>query len=140
MPKFIPTKLSSMLKKLRKHKPPGLPPSSSSPSLVQQQSRTQTPNSTPSLARQPLTDRSATEAASLIANNIATSVVAPTLNATPSRLETTSMSRSVAKDTAVNALKLLLKISSDIPGPGVKPALAGLLTIIERVQVRWRSI
>jgi hypothetical protein len=46
----------------------------------------------------------------------------------------------MAKDTAVNALKLLLKISSDIPGPGVKAALSGLLTIIERVQVRWQSI
>ncbi|KAF8223668.1 hypothetical protein L208DRAFT_1411499 [Tricholoma matsutake] len=41
----------------------------------------------------------------------------------------------MAKDTAVNTLKLLLKISSDIPGPGVKVALLGLLTIIERVQI-----
>jgi hypothetical protein len=40
----------------------------------------------------------------------------------------------------VNALKLLLKLASDIPGPGVKPALSGLLTIIERVQVRCRNI
>ena len=66
----------------------------------------------------------------------------PISDSVPSSSETapTSISRSVAKDTAVNALKLLLKIASDIPGPGVKPALSGLLTIIERVQVRWRNI
>jgi hypothetical protein len=140
MPKFIPTKLPSMLKKLRKHKSPGS--QSSLSSLVQQRpSGTTTPIPTPSLASHPLTDLSTIEAASLIASNIATSVAAPiSSNAIPSRLETTPAIGSVAKDTAVNALKLLLKISSDIPGPGVKPALAGLLTIIERVQVRWRSI
>jgi hypothetical protein len=138
MPKFIPRKLSSMLKKLGKHKSPRSQPSSWSPSLIQQQSNARTPNPTPSLAIQPLTDPSATEAASLIADNLATSV-APTSNVIPSRSETAPTSRSMAKDTAVNALKLLLKISSDIPGPGVKPALSGLLTIIERVQVRWQA-
>jgi hypothetical protein len=140
MPKFIPPKLSSMLKKLRKHKSPRSQPSSSSPSLIQQQSNTRTLDPTPSLAIQPLTDPSATEAASLIAYNLATSVAAPTLNVIPSRSETAPTSRSMAKDMSVNALKLLLKISSDIPGPGVKAALSGLLTIIERVQVRWQSI
>jgi len=130
MPKFISPKFSSVFKKLGKK-----PPSSSSPSLVQQQpSRPATQNPTPSLARDPLADRSATEAASLIAYNLATSVGAPTSNDIPSRSESALTSRSVAKDTAVNALKLLLKIASDIPGPGIKPALSGLLTIIERVQ------
>jgi hypothetical protein len=128
-----------MLKKLAKPKP-RQPQASSSPSLVQQQpSRTPTPNPTPSLARQPLAERSATEAASLVADGLATSVGTPTSNTIPSDLETAPTSRSGGKGTAVNALKLLLKIASDIPGPGVKPALAGLLTIIERVQVRCKA-
>ena len=129
-----------MFKKLGKHKPQGL---QSNPSLVQEQpSGTLTPNPTPSLVTQPLANRSATETASPVAYNLATSVAVPTSNPLPSSSETapTSTGRTVAKITAVNALKLLLKIASDIPGPGVKPALAGLLTIIERVQVRQRNI
>ena len=140
MRKFISPKFSSMFKKFGKHKSQG---SQSNPSLVQQQpSGTLTSNSTASLATQPLANRSATETASLVAYNLATSVAVPTSNPLPSSLETapTSTGRAVAKDTAVNALKLLLKIASDIPGPGAKPALAGLLTIIERVQVRQRTI
>ncbi|KAF8218602.1 hypothetical protein L208DRAFT_1419790 [Tricholoma matsutake] len=137
MPKFIRS-ISSILKKLVKlvkHKSRGSQPSSSSPSQVQQRpSRIPTANPT---ASHPLTDHPAIEAASY---NPATSVVAPTSNAIQSGSETAPASRSVAKDTAVNALKLLLKISSDIPGPGVKIALLGLLTIIERVQVHLRSI
>jgi hypothetical protein len=139
--------LSSMFEKLRKSKPQGSQPSSSGPSLVQQQpSKTTTMNPTPSLAREPLTDRpttEATQATSRSAYNLATSVAAATSNAISesSHSETTlPTNRSVAKDTAVNALKLLLTIASDIPGPGVEPALAGLLTIIEKVQVRWRCI
>jgi hypothetical protein len=121
-----------MFKKFGKHKSPGSQPSLSSPSLVQQSPST--PNPTPTLANQ-LADRSGTETASLTAYNLATSVVAPASNVIPSRLETAPTSCSVGKDTAVNALKLLLKIASDIPGPGVKAALSGLLIIIERVQV-----
>jgi hypothetical protein len=137
VPKFIPTKFSSMFKKFGKHKPPVSRPSSSNPSLVQQQSsRAPTPNPMPSLAIQPLADRSATEAA----YNVATSVAAPTSNPISSRSDVAPTSHSVAKDTAVNALKLLLNLASDIPGPGVKPALSGLLTIIERVQVCCRNI
>jgi hypothetical protein len=127
-----PTKKSfpAMLKKLFKHK-------SSSSSTIQQEPLT--PNHSPSLSS--LAGHSATETASLITHSIATSVAVPTANATsPSNSETTPTSRSVAKDTTVNALKLLLKISSDIPGPGVKAALSGLLTIIERVQVCWQNI
>ncbi|KAF8222361.1 hypothetical protein L208DRAFT_1413551 [Tricholoma matsutake] len=131
MPKFIP----SVLKRLIKPRSPGSQPNSS---LVQQQSsRIPIPNPTASLARHPLTDRPEIEATSY---NPATSVEAPASNAIQSRSEIAPTSPSVAKDTAVNALKLLLKISSDIPGPGVKVALLGLLTIIERVQVKEMEI
>ena len=128
-----PTKLSfpAMFKKLLKRK-------SLSPSSAQQQP-SRTPNIPASLTS--LVDRSATKTASLITHNIATSVAAPTsyASATPSHsMKTTS--RSVAKDTTINALKLLLKVSSDIPGPGVKAALGGLLTMIERVQVCWHNM
>ena len=128
-----------MFKKLGKHKSPGLQRASSSLNLVpeEQPPEAGTPNPMPSLARDPLADRSVTEASSLIAHNLATSGEASTSNVTPSRLETAPTSRSVAKDhTAVNAIKLLLDIASNIPGPGVKTALAGLLKIIEKVQVR----
>ena len=113
-----------MFKKLGQNTPPGSQP---------------IPTST--LARE-VGDRSITGTVSLTTYNLGASesVAAPTPIPLPSRLETTATSRSVAKDTAVNALKLLLKIASDIPGLGVKPALSGLLTIIERVQVCWRCI
>ncbi|KAF8239487.1 hypothetical protein L208DRAFT_1385935 [Tricholoma matsutake] len=125
MPKFMP----SVLKRMVKPRSPGSQPNSS---LVQQQSsRIPIPNPTTSLSRHPLTDRPEIEAASY---NPATSAEAPASNAIQSRSETAPTSPSAAKDTAVNALKLLLKISSDIPGPGIKFALLGLLTIIERVQ------
>ncbi|KAF8234568.1 hypothetical protein L208DRAFT_821114 [Tricholoma matsutake] len=124
MPKFIP----SVFKRLVKPRSPGSQPNSS---LVQQQSsRFLIPNPT----AHALTDRPEIEAPSY---NPATSVEAPASNVIQSRSETAPTIPSVAKDTAVNALKLLLRISSDIPGPGVKVALLGLLTIIERVQVLW---
>ena len=125
-----PTKLSESFPamfKLFKHK------SSSLSSIQQEPSRNPTPShalSLPSLA-----GRSATETVSLIMHNIATSVTVPNFYATPSNLETAPTSPSVTKDTVINALKFLLKISSDIPGLGVKAALSGLLTVIERVQV-----
>jgi hypothetical protein len=119
-----------MLKKLFKHK-------SSSLSTIQQEHLML--NHSPSLSS--LAGHSATETTSLITHSIAISVAVQTANATsPSNSETATTSRSVAKDTAVNALKLLLKVLSDIPGPGVKAALSGLLTIIERVQVCWQNI
>ncbi|KAF8233573.1 hypothetical protein L208DRAFT_1395465 [Tricholoma matsutake] len=127
MPKFIP----SVLKRLVKPRSPGLQPNSSLVQQQQQSLRIPIPNPTASLARHPLTDRPEIEAASY---NPATSVEAPASNAIESCSETAPMSPSAAKATAVNALKLLLKISSDIPGPGIKVALVGLLTIIERVQ------
>ena len=94
----------------------------------QQPSRTRTPN--PALA-----DRSTPDTASFIAHDLATSVAAPTANVTLSHLGSVPIGQSIAKDTVINALKLLLNISSDVPGLGVKAALSGLLTNIERVQV-----
>src|SRR5882757_7488601 len=103
MRKFIRPKLSSMFKNLGKPKPQ---PSSSSPSLVQQESSgTPTPNPTPSLAIHPPADGSATEGAPPTERNPATSVATSTTNTIASRSETAPTSRSVAKDTAVNALK-----------------------------------
>ena len=98
----------------------------------QQPLRTQIPN--PALSRS--ADRSTPEAtASFIAHSLATSVATPTLNVTPSHLETTPRGHLAVKDAIVNVLKLLLNILSDIPGLGTKAALSGLLTSIERVQV-----
>ena len=106
------------------------------PKRKRQPLRTPTPN--PAQSHAPLAGRATTEVASLISDNLATSAAAPNSNPTPSHSETapTPTSHSVAKDTVVNVLGLLLKTSSDIPRQGVKAALLGLLTIVERVQVR----
>jgi hypothetical protein len=63
----------------------------------------------------------------------------PAPDAIQPRPETAAGDHSMAKATAVNALKLFLAILGDVPGPGVKVALNGLLKIIEKVQVRLRS-
>ncbi|KAF8239813.1 hypothetical protein L208DRAFT_1385401 [Tricholoma matsutake] len=55
----------------------------------------------------------------------------PTPNAILLSSEITPTSGSTAKDTALNALKLVMQIA---PVPGIKPAMFGLLTIIGKVQ------
>jgi len=56
----------------------------------------------------------------------------------PNQQGNTSSYRSVAKATALNAFKLTLttlgKASDNIPVPGLKLAMEGLLLVIERVQ------
>jgi hypothetical protein len=58
----------------------------------------------------------------------------------PNQQGNTSSYRSVAKATALNAFKLTLttlgKASDNIPVPGLKLAMEGLLLVIEKVQVR----
>jgi hypothetical protein len=52
----------------------------------------------------------------------------------------TSSHHSVAKATTLNVFKLTLtalaSVSDNIPVPGLKPAMEGLLSVIEKVQVR----
>ena len=81
----------------------------------------------------PLADYSTNETALSTTHDLATSVTARAPTATSFQSETGPAS--LEKDAVVNILKLLLKISSDIPGSGVKAALSGLLIIVERVQV-----
>ena len=117
-----------MFKKLAKRKPR----SSSSSGLVQQQPlRTSTANPALDHPVVPVADYSTNEAALSTTRDLGTSVTAPT--ATSFHSETGPAS--LEKEAVVNILKLLLKISSDIPGSGVKAALSGLLIIVERVQV-----
>ena len=125
--------LRTMFKKLAKRKPR----SSSSSGLVEQQpSRASTANPAldhPALSLVPLADYSTNETALSTTHDLATSMTAPAPTATSFHSETGPAS--LEKDTVVNMLKLLLKISGDIPGSGVKAALSGLLIIVERVQV-----
>ncbi|KAF8240893.1 hypothetical protein L208DRAFT_1383883 [Tricholoma matsutake] len=58
----------------------------------------------------------------------------PTPNAILLSSEITPTSGSTAKDTALNALKLVMQIVADAPVPGIKVAMSGLLTIIGKVQ------
>ena len=108
------------------------------PKRKRQPSRTPTPN--PAQSHAPIAGRATTEVASLIPENLATSAAAPNSNAIPalSEIAPTPTSQSVTKDTVVNELELFLNLETlgdDIRGQGIKAALLGLLTIIERVEV-----
>ena len=130
-------KLTSRLKKLFKSKTQTPQPAHSGLIQARQPSRVPTPNPTPALAGTTLTDPMIeTE---LLDVGTQQQLQAKTLNATPPHAETDPAGHSIAKATAVNALKLFLGILSDVPGPGVKAALNGLLKIIEKVQVCWRT-
>jgi hypothetical protein len=130
-------KLTSRLKKLFKSKTQTPQPTHSpGPIQVQQPSRVVTPNPTLALAGTALTDPMTTE---LLDPGIQQQLQAQTQDAIPLHAEAHSPGHSIAKATAVNALKLFLGILSDVPGPGVKIALNGLLKIIEKVQVCCRT-
>jgi hypothetical protein len=113
----------STLKGLKKRKKLKGPSESPSPLPSQPSSRALTPSLIPSAAdSSSKADLDSTE----------TTPAPPKLASTPSDYST-------AKATALNVFKIALKAlgsaSDNIPVPGLKPAMEGLLGIIEKVQV-----
>ncbi|KAF8223817.1 hypothetical protein L208DRAFT_1411328 [Tricholoma matsutake] len=125
MPKF------NFLKKFRKTKAQTPPSSTLSSNLVHQQpSRAPAPNLNPD----GLTMLEAKPPSVLATSATQQPLGGPTPNAILLSSEITPTSGSTAKDTALNALKLVMQIVADAPVPGIKVAMSGLLTIIGKVQ------
>jgi hypothetical protein len=115
---------SSFLRNFKKHKKAKQgPPGSSAQPASQSPTRVPNPNPLPSAAD--------------ISSKVDLTLTTP--NDVSNQQGNTSSYHSVAKATALNVFKLTLttlgKVSDNIPVPGLKLALEGLLLVIERVQV-----